>query len=359
VVEPGVQGMTEMLQISKLDIQAGTGLNDANLGRPKPDESGKAVLARQKQGDTSTLNFSGNAARGIEATGTIILDLIPKVYTSSRVQRIVRPDDTTSQVGIFNSQNETQEEAEAALTEQNIKKIYDIGTGRYDVAVSVGPSYQSKRQESVNAELALVQAVPQIMPAIGDLIVGNMDWPQAKEIAKRLKKMLPPQLQDNEDQSPEAQLMQAQQQLAALGQQHQQLTQALQQATRIINTKQIENQGKVEIEQHKGTIQMSLEQMKIDAQIAIAEINTKAQNAIERSKMFVDIWNELHGSAHELGMAGMANQAAAQQQQAGAQQDNQSQQSDQMHDVGMAAMSQQGASNQSAQDAAQSNGSGQ
>jgi Phage P22-like portal protein len=341
VVEPGIQGMTEMLQMASQDMQTTTGLYPNNLGQQQTqNESGKAVLARQKQGDIATLNFSDNAARGIEHCGTIILDLIPKVYTSARIQRIVKPDETVSNVGVFNSQTEDAADAMERLSVQDpaLTKIYDIGVGRYDVAVSVGPSYQSKRQEAVAAQLALVSAVPQIMPAIGDLIVGNMDWPQSKEISKRLKKLLPPQLQDDEDTSPEAQLMQAQQQLAALGQQHQQLTQALQQATEVIKTKQVENQGKIAIEQHKGATQMSIEQMKIDAQIAIAEINTKAQNAIERAKMFNDIWTELHGTAHEVGMAGIANQAAAQQQQAGAQADQQSQTSDQMHEVGMSAM---------------------
>jgi hypothetical protein len=237
VVEPGIQGMTEMLQMASQDMQTTTGLYPNNLGEKQTSgESGKAVLARQKQGDIATLNFSDNAARGIERTGTIIIDLIPKVYTEARLQRIIRPDGTATQVGIFNSQNQSADEAQDAIDDESIKKLYDIGTGRYDVAVSIGPSYQSKRQESVAAQLALVSAVPQIMPAIGDLIVGNMDRPQSKEISKRLKKLLPPQLQDDEDQSPEAHLMQMQQQLAALCQQLGQLTQALQQATEIIKT---------------------------------------------------------------------------------------------------------------------------
>ena len=95
IVEPGIQGMTDMLQLATLDMQATTGLNDANLGRPKPDESGKAVLARQKQGDVATLNYSDNLARGIEYTGRVILDLIPKVYSAPRIQRIIKPDRPT------------------------------------------------------------------------------------------------------------------------------------------------------------------------------------------------------------------------------------------------------------------------
>ena len=91
-IEPGIQGMTELLQMAVQDMQATTGLYPNNLGEKQTtNESGKAVLARQKQGDINTLNYSDNHARGIEQTGEIILDLIPKVYTSARIQRIINP----------------------------------------------------------------------------------------------------------------------------------------------------------------------------------------------------------------------------------------------------------------------------
>ena len=367
VVEPGVQGMAEMVQMCDLDLQATTGLNDANLGRPKPDESGKAVLARQKQGDLATLNYSDNLARAIGFTGRILLDLIPKVYTAPRIQRIIRPDQTVATIGLYNSENDDQEDAELMLAglDPNVKKLYDIGTGRFDVTVSTGPSYQSKRQEAVASMMALVEAVPQIMPAIGDLLVANMDWPQAKEISKRLKKLLPPQLQDNEDQTPENQLMQAQQQLAQLGQQHAQITAALQEAQQIIQTKQVEQQGKMQVEQMKSSVDLMIQKAKIDAQILVAEINTKAQDAQQRLQMFMETWKELHGSAHETALTGIQQAHEQSLAQQGALQSQQEQQSDQAHEsatqsadqgheLGMAAV--QGAQQQ--QLAAQSNGNG-
>lgn len=331
VVEPAIQGMTEMLQLSAQDMQATIGLYPNNLGQQQTaNESGKAVLARQKQGDVTTFNYSDNLARGIGQTGTIILDLIPKVYTAARIQRIIAPDSTVSQVGIFNSQNESEDEARAALNDPNIKKLYDIGTGRYDVAVSVGPSYQSKRQEAVASQIALVGAFPQVFPLIGDQIVRNMDWPGANEIADRLKRAVPPQVLVGEDQGdPASQLAQAQQQLAALTQQHMQVTQALQQANQIIQTKQIEQQGK-----------MNIEQLKVEAQITIAEIEAKTQSALQRAKLENDMWTELHSTAHETALAGVQNQQAMQQQAQQGQQAQQQQAADQSHEVNMAALNQ-------------------
>lgn len=342
-VEPPIQAMNQMLQQATIDLQATARLNDANLGQSKrPDESGKAVIARQKQGSIATLDYSDNQARSIRHIGRILVKAIPKVYTAPKIQRIIKPDGSVSHVGIYNSQNDKKEAAHAAIAaiDPNIKNIYDIGVGDYDVTVSVGPSYQTKRQEAVETQLALIQTDPQLIGIMGDILVGNMDIPGAQEIAKRIKKLLPPQLQDSEDQTPEAQLAQAQSQLQALGQQHQQLVGALQEANQKLQSKQIEMQARMQIEQFKAHTDLMLQKAKIDAEVAVAEINTKSQNALERAKMYNEIWTELHGSAHDMAM--QKDQQAHEQQlaQQQAERAQQAQAADQQHDVGMAAMQQ-------------------
>ena len=47
--------------------------------------------------------------------------------------------------------------------------------------------------------MGVIQAVPNLFPLVGDLLVKNMDWPGADDIAKRLKKTLPPNLQESEE----------------------------------------------------------------------------------------------------------------------------------------------------------------
>ncbi len=66
--------------------------------------------------------------------------------------------------------------------------------GDYEVAVTIGPSYATKRAEAADSMLAFMKAVPQAAPFVGDLIAKNMDWPGAEEIATRLAAQLPPQL---------------------------------------------------------------------------------------------------------------------------------------------------------------------
>lgn len=305
VFEPPVQSINLMTRQADLDLKATTGLFDPSLGQNKSDQSGKAIQSLQKQGDIATLNFSDNLARSIRHCGRVLIDLIPKIYDAARVQRIVNPDQSVDHVIIHNQQ---PMEAQALLTDK-IKRIYDIGVGRYDVTVSVGPSYQTKRQESVAAQMALISAYPQVFSIIGDMLVRNMDWPQAKEMSERLKKTLPPQLQDEKSDDPEAKVLQLQAQLQAISQQHEALVQVVNKQNQIIQTKQVESQGK-----------MDIERMKIEAQLTIAEINAKTQELQTRLKLEQDMWNQLHGSAHEVGMQAteqanaraMAEQAAAQ-----------------------------------------------
>jgi hypothetical protein len=335
IADVGVQGMEQMLQLAVQDMQATTGLYPNNLGeKQSSNESGKAVLARQKQGDINTLNYSDNHARGIEHTGTIILDLIPKVYTSARIQRIIKPDGTASMVGIYNSRSDETEKD--VPEDESIKKVYDIGTGRFDVAVSVGPSYQSKRQESVASQMALVQAFPQVFTIIGDQIVRNMDWPGAKEIADRLKKMLPPQLQDN-DGTPEAQLAQAHSQLQQLTQQHQVAMQQLQEATQIIETKKVEQQGKVQIAAAQEQAKVSIVRMQEATKLAVAQMNASKDQNQTFAEAEIQKYQIMHDAAHDVAMQGQQQEHEQQMAAAGVQQDQISQASDQTHDMAMAA----------------------
>lgn len=193
-----------------------------------------------------------------------------------------------------------------------IQKVFDVGVGRYDVTVSVGPSYQSKRQEAVASQMALVQAFPNIMAFIGDLLVGNMDWPGAKEMAERLKKMLPKELQDDPD-DVQAQAQQLVQQHAALTQEVQQLSQQLQQASQVIATKQAEQQAKIEIERLKLAANAESEKLQAETKILIAEITTKAQSERERAQMYIDIWKELHGGATDAALSAQEHAQTIQQ----------------------------------------------
>jgi hypothetical protein len=180
------------------DLKATMGLYDASLGARSNETSGRAIIARQREGDTATFAWIDNLSRSIEHTGRILVDLIPKVYDTQRIVRVLGEDDTAEMVPIN-------------IVEQG--QVYnDITLGKYDVAITVGPSYATKRMEAAESLIQFVQAFPQAGQVAGDLIAKNMDWPGADDIADRLRAMLPPGIED-EDLSPEE--MQVRQQQAA------------------------------------------------------------------------------------------------------------------------------------------------
>jgi len=194
------------------DIKATIGIFDASLGARGNETSGRAILARQREGDTATFAWIDNLARAIEHTGRILVDLVPKIYDTQRVIRIVGEDESETPI-MVNEVNITN----AWTGEYEV--LNDLSVGKYDVRVSVGPSYATKRVEAAESMMSFIQAFPAAAPVAGDLVAKAMDWPGAEDIAKRLKTMLPPEIADEELSDEEKQQREQQMQVAQAEQQ--------------------------------------------------------------------------------------------------------------------------------------------
>jgi hypothetical protein len=197
------------------DIKSTTGQYDSSLGATSNERSGRAILAREKQGDTGTYHYVDNLSRAIRHITRQLVDMIPKIYDTERIARIVGLDGEVEMVRINPEQAEPVKEIrdETGLL---IEKIYNPGVGTYDVVVTTGPSYMTKRQESLDAMSQLLQGNPQLWAVAGDLFVKNMDWPGAQEMAARFAKTIDPKLMSDDDKSPELQA--AEQQIQMMGQ---------------------------------------------------------------------------------------------------------------------------------------------
>ena len=184
-------GFAEDMRISEHDIQGAIGMYAASLGAPSNERSGKAIMARQKEGDVGTFHYHDNLNRAIRHCGRILVDLIPKIYDSNRVVRILGYDGTPDQVELNPNQP-------TASQKVGMKMMYNLGVGTYDVTISSGPSYNTLRQEAVDGMSRVVETNPEMTAIIGDLIFKNLDWPGAQEISERLKLMLPPPILEAE-----------------------------------------------------------------------------------------------------------------------------------------------------------------
>lgn len=176
------------------DMMAVTGIRfDSTLAERTYDESGRALRELKRVSDIGSFHYVDNLARSLRHTGRIFIDLIPKVYDTKRVLTILREDDKEEQVEI--DPRMEQARGEGKTEDGRVRSIYNPKVGEYEVAVTIGPNFATKRIEAAESMLGFMKAVPQSGPVIGDLIAKNMDWPGAEEIAERLAASLPPNLQ--------------------------------------------------------------------------------------------------------------------------------------------------------------------
>lgn len=181
-------GIQAEIMTADQELHDTTGLQQASLGKKSNEKSGKAILARQREGDIGNFTYYDNLGRALKYAGKILVDLIPRIYDTARVVRIINPDGQDKMVQI--NQPFMEEGPNGA-----VEKIFDLTMGKYDVVVSIGPSYTTQRDEAAENMMAFINAVPNAGPLIADLFAKNLDWPGAAEIEKRLKLLLPPALQ--------------------------------------------------------------------------------------------------------------------------------------------------------------------
>jgi hypothetical protein len=193
------------------DIKAILGMYDASLGARSNETSGKAIMARQREGDTATFHFIDNLSRAIQHAGRIIVELIPAVYQPGQMVRILHQDGRAATVELsnrapveekpasepFEDQERQREAGEMADTEEGIKYVYDFSVGRYDVVVDAGPSFTTKREETAQQLVELVRAYPQLAQVAGDKIIEALDVQGASEIAERLRRTMGPNITGN------------------------------------------------------------------------------------------------------------------------------------------------------------------
>lgn len=240
-----------------------TGIHDASLGARSNETSGKAILARQREGDTATYSYQDNLARSIRYTGEIVIDLIPKVYDTERVIRILGIDGGEKFVKVN----------ERIMDQQSGQwtSVNDLSAGKYDVTVDVGPSFSTQRAEFQELLTTIFQSQPEAFPLFGDLFFKSLDAPQSQELAERAKFLLPPQLQQQMAQDkelpPEAML--AMSQAAQAMQQAQEQMQQLQQAAQELQ------QDKAATDADKAQTAAQKAQIQADIKVAQAEFDKR------------------------------------------------------------------------------------
>ncbi|RVI91817.1 portal protein [Sinorhizobium meliloti] len=261
---PAAGALQEALNASD-DMKAIIGIYDASLGARSNETSGKAIMARQREGDIATFHFIDNLSRAIRHTGRILIDLIPKVYTEERMIRVMGEDGTQRAVTINSQEPQAQlgPDGKPILDDEGnpLLAVYDLTSGKYDLTVTSGPSFTTRREEAAMQMTEFVRAFPAAAPVIGDLLAKNLDWPGADEIAKRLEKInptnqpqIPPELQE--------QIEQGQEELQRLQQENEQLKTSQQ-----ANIAKVQTDAELKIRQQDLDYQIELRKLEQQKQI--------------------------------------------------------------------------------------------
>lgn len=255
---PAVQtALIQQVAQADVDIQATTGRFAPSLGDNPADQSGKALLAVQQQGEAGTFELVDNLAGAVEFTGEILVDLIPKIYDTHRQQRILNPDGTTELIEV----NKT------IVDEQTQEKVIlnDLSQGKYSVVTDTGPSYKTQRTEALNFLNSLSQSSPLFAELAPDLLAKNVDFEFSKELEDRVRKIMLQRgiVDPNEKETQRLQLEQQQQ----------------------------ANQPPDPI------AQMQIESLKLDLEAKAAEVD---KIALENEKLQADIQNQIADTQKKL-----------------------------------------------------------
>lgn len=276
--EPAVQAITQASMQAADDLKATTGIYDPSLGAGPADTSGIAIQRRNMQSQTTNFHFIDNLTRSMRHTGRILIDLIPYIYDTARSARIIGEDGTQKIVKI------NQE-----YTDENGKQLlYQLDTGTYDVTVDVGPSFASKRQEAAASMLDLSKAYPPLMQIAGDILVKNMDWPGAQDIADRIKRSMPPNLVNDPAQGPQQLPPQVQAQMQQMQTQVKQLAAMYHAAQDQLDQKKPEIESRERIELAKLQTQASIEIAKLNSKEGIALLEQQVDAIKHSHSLLVD-----------------------------------------------------------------------
>lgn len=278
---PVPQGVVQARQSCIQDLRDAMGIQQAGLGQKSNETSGVAIAKRAHEGDMANMHFGDNLNRSICHVGRIYISMLPEVIDTPRIMKMMNDEGDIQSIGVNGM----------SMPEQN--KIYDLTVGTYNVSVVAGPSFSTRRQETQDLMMKVMQTNPELVKVMGDLFFKYSDMPGADVIAARLKKTIPPQLtagEDNNEKIPAAaqqQIMQLTQQLqqdqAKLQGMTQQMTQIHQQNIEL-NIEMKNKQGELAIKEKELGIkqgELQVKQTQAAAQLTAAQQAQAAQSAPE------------------------------------------------------------------------------
>lgn len=251
----------QMAAIMTDNVKSATGIYDSSIGAASNEVSGKAINSRKIQSSTTNFTFPDNLGRAIRRVGLLLVDAIPRIYDTERVLRLLGEDGK----GVWLAVNQIGPGPDGLPAVSQA-----LGKGEFDVSVKAGPNFATQREEAVAGMTQMIQTAPDMIPIIGDKLVENQDWPGARQIAARMRRMMDPKLLSPEERAEIEQEAQSEQQPGPDGQP----APSPEQQQAAMAQQQMEMQAKVMQAQHEAEMEKA-EADKLTARAKAAEAMAK------------------------------------------------------------------------------------
>jgi Phage P22-like portal protein len=260
------------------------GMFSASVGDNPNSQSGRAVLALQNQADVGSFHYVDNLALAISHCGRVLTQVWPVILDQDQIVRILGEDEEAKFVRVSPSMQQGYAEQQLPTGERRV--FINPSVGKYDVRVSVGPAYQTRQLEAAAEIGEMVNGNPQMMAILGDVWVKMRNFPEADKIAKRLKAMLPPEVQQAE-QDEDAELPpEVRNTLQAAAQEIEQLQQAMQAMQAELQSKQqseeLQAQVKLQIAAGQQETARYVAELQAENRENVAELTGLVQLLLQR-----------------------------------------------------------------------------
>ncbi len=182
-IEPGVPptGLDKLVLEGSQKLRDISSINASALGEIDRVQSGKAVLARQRQSVVGIQPYLANYARSKRIIGENVLDLIQNTYTERRVIRIIGENSKLVQTIINDEQADPTTSLKSVLN--------DVTRGHYEVVTDDQPLSATFADGQFQEMLGIIDRVmaSPVVAQFGDLIIENSSLPNKEEWKKRFQ----------------------------------------------------------------------------------------------------------------------------------------------------------------------------
>ncbi|MGN6223700.1 portal protein [Pseudoxanthomonas sp.] len=174
--------LANLSAIATEELKADLGVYDASIGAKSNESSGRAILARQSEGEIANFVYVDNQVKALKRLGEVLVDAIPHYYDAERSIRILGEDNAEKYVSI-NKPMLDQQTGEVIIEN-------DLSRGRFDVTVTVGKSYDTARMELAEAAQALSAQPGPFGMLASYMLIKSIDIPGSEEFVEAARRAL-------------------------------------------------------------------------------------------------------------------------------------------------------------------------